>query len=103
MNVSPLTHDQLKQQLFEDDPELKQAYDDMEPAHQLVELRIQKGLTQRQLADLINSSQSSIARLESGNGSKHGSLLQRAARALGYRICFVPLEETERKHKQEVA
>lgn len=64
------------------DPEFREAYDELEPAYQVARLRIMRGLTQQQVADLVGTSQSSIARLESGKELPRLSFLQRVVRAL---------------------
>ena len=69
-------------------PEFRQAFDECEQefqiAQQLTKLRKQKGYTQKELAEKAHTSQSAIARLESG---QHQNLtlafLQRVSRALG--------------------
>jgi len=53
------------------DPEFKREYESLEEefvlAREVIELRIQKNLTQKELAELVGTSQPAIARLESGN------------------------------------
>lgn len=65
-----------------EDPEFRQAYEELEPAYQVARLRIMRGLTQQQLADLVGTSQSSIARLESGKELPRLSFLRRVVEAL---------------------
>ena len=76
------------------DPEFRAAAEALEPAYQLARLRIAKGLTQAQLAQLVGTRQPGIARLESGKTEPKLSFLRRVAKALGYRleIRFVPQE-----------
>ena len=62
--------------------ELRRAYDELEPAYQITRLRILRGLTQQELADLVGTTQSSIARLESGATKPSLSFLQRVVAAL---------------------
>jgi DNA-binding XRE family transcriptional regulator len=50
------------------------------------ERRIQQGLTQQQLADLIGSSQSRIAKIEAGHPRASCDLLIRALFAMGVRL-----------------
>lgn len=73
------------------DPEVRQAYEDLEPAYQLALLRIKRGWTQTELAEKIGTTQSSIARMETGNCGE--VLMQRMAAALGARIVIVPADE----------
>jgi len=80
-----IPYDELKQRSLPD-PDVKAAYDDLEPAHQVARLRIMRGLTQKELADLVGTKQPSIARLESGGGLPRLSFLRRVVEALGGRV-----------------
>jgi len=87
-----------KKRAFEDgldellqDPEFRAEYEASDPAYQLARLRIQRGLTQKELADMVGTKQPSIARLESGNGGD--TLLLRTVQALGAQIKIVPIEK----------
>ncbi len=79
------------------DPEVKAAYDALEPAFQIARLRIERGLTQAQLAELVGTKQPSIARLERGTSEPSLAFLRKLAAALGMRveISFVPVEQTQ--------
>jgi DNA-binding XRE family transcriptional regulator len=68
------------------DPAFRAAADDLEPAYQVARLRILRGLTQGQLADLVGTKQPSIARLESGKMEPRLSFLRRVVEALGGRL-----------------
>lgn len=81
MPAKTIPLEQVKAELMQD-PEFREAYDELEPAYQVARLRIMRGLTQQQLADLVGTSQSSIARLESGKELPRLSFLQRVVRAL---------------------
>ena len=65
------------------DPEFRQAYEELEPAYQVARLRIMRGLTQTQLAELVGTKQPSIARLESGQDAPRLSFLKKVVGALG--------------------
>jgi len=65
------------------DPEFRQAYEELEPAYQVARLRIMRGLTQAQLAELVGTKQPSIARLESGQEVPRLSFLKRVVEAMG--------------------
>ena len=65
------------------DPKFREIAESMEPGHQVARLRIQKGLTQTELAEMVGSHQSSIARLESGRVAPRVSFLQKVVEALG--------------------
>ena len=76
----------LKEQLK--DPEVRQAYEEegvfVELAIQTAHLRAQQGLSQRELARRLHTSQQTISRLESPrNGSLSLRTLVRLASALG--------------------
>jgi transcriptional regulator with XRE-family HTH domain len=68
------------------DPEFVAALAAREPAYQVARLRILRGLTQKQLADLVGTRQSSIARLERGATPPSLSFLTKVAAALGARV-----------------
>jgi len=68
------------------DPEFIAAANELEPGYQIARLRIQRGLTQAQLAEMIGTRQPSIARLENGNSIPSLSFLKRIADALDARI-----------------
>ena len=89
----PKTDDAIKilKSLHQDDPELqemiKEASLNARVAQMIYEARKQAGLTQQQLADLINTTQSVIARLEDADYEGHSlSMLQRVAEALNQRV-----------------
>jgi len=68
------------------DPEFRKEYEALKPEYQLasalIRLRLAKGLTQEQLARLLNTKQESIARLESGSSLPSLSTVKRVAHAL---------------------
>jgi transcriptional regulator with XRE-family HTH domain len=68
------------------DPEFAAAAQELEPGYQIARLRILRGLSQAQLAELAGTRQPSIARLENGNSLPSLSFLQRLAAALGAKI-----------------
>jgi len=69
-----------------EDPEFKAEYEALEPEYRLaaalIRLRLAKGLTQEELARLMNTKQESIARLESGSSLPSLSTVKRLADAL---------------------
>jgi ribosome-binding protein aMBF1 (putative translation factor) len=76
----------LKEELK--DPVFRKEYDELEEefevAKQVIDLRLKKGLTQKELAEKVNTSQSCIARLESGTYQNMSlSFLRRVGEALG--------------------
>ena len=74
-----------KKQLMRD-PEFREQYEALEPEYKLaaavIRLRVARGLTQAQLADLLNTRQESIARLESGSSLPSLSTVRKVADAL---------------------
>lgn len=74
-----------KRQLMKD-PEFRQEYEALNTeyklASELIRLRLAKGLTQAQLASLLNTKQESIARLESGSSLPSLTTVRRVADAL---------------------
>ena len=68
------------------DPEFVAALTAREPAYQVTRLRIRRGLTHKQLAELVGTKQSSIARLERGTTPPNLSFLSKVAAALGARV-----------------
>ena len=75
------------------DPEFKKEYDALEPEYKLastlIQLRLSKGLTQEQLAEKLQTKQSSIARLESGESLPSLSTVRRVAEALDAELDIV--------------
>lgn len=85
-----MNHDEMKKMLFEKDPDLENEYNDLKPLYdikrQLIQYRIEKGLSQKQLADIIGTKQSAISRLESGDYNPSVIFLGKIAHALGKEI-----------------
>ncbi len=67
-------------------PEFRQAYEKYEVAQQVIRLRMERGLTQAQVAERVGTTQSSIARLESGSREPSLSFLRRVVKALDGRL-----------------
>ena len=78
------------------DPTFRAAVEALEPAYQIARMRILRGLTQKQLAELVGTKQSSIARLESGNSQPSLSFLRRVVKALDAQLIVrvVPAEQS---------
>jgi transcriptional regulator with XRE-family HTH domain len=64
------------------DPTFREIAESLEPGYQIARLRIQRGLTQAELAELVGAHQSSIARLENGRVAPRISFLQKMVDAL---------------------
>lgn len=86
--MSPISRttfkDWQKEQL--QDPEFVDAARELEPGYQIARLRIERGLTQAQLAELVGTRQPSIARIESGKSLPSLSFLERVAGVLNARV-----------------
>jgi ribosome-binding protein aMBF1 (putative translation factor) len=64
-------------------------------AEQIYRLRTQAGLTQRQLAKMVGTTQSVISRLEDADYNGHSlNMLERIARALHYKVQVRLVPET---------
>jgi transcriptional regulator with XRE-family HTH domain len=77
------------------DPAFVAALAERQPAYQVARLRILRGLTQEQLAELVGTKQSSIARLEQGKAPPSLSFLRKVANALDARVevRLTPIDE----------
>lgn len=75
----------LKNKLLTD-PEIAKEYQSLEPEYKLIreiiKLRIDKGLTQNQLAKMVGTKQSAISRLESGSYNPTILMLKKISQAL---------------------
>ena len=86
----------LKKKLFEN-PQVRKEYDALEEEFALVaavaKARQRAGLSQAQLAKRMKTTQSTIARLQSGRGLPSKRTLSRFAKATGHRlkISFEPV------------
>ena len=86
-----LTHKELKNRALER-PDVKAEYNQLEEEFafldQFLKARSATGITQAEVAARIGTTQSAIARLETGGGKHSPSLatLQKYAHALGYRL-----------------
>jgi DNA-binding XRE family transcriptional regulator len=80
-----MNHNQVKELLFKENPELNKEYNDLAPLYeiqnQVIELRKTRGLSQKQLAEMIGTKQSAISRLESGDYNPSVQLLHKIATA----------------------
>jgi len=83
------TYKQLKKELLKD-RKVKEAYEKLGPEFAVIEMiirkRIEKGLSQKELARKIGTKQSAISRLESGNYNPSLSFLQKVSEALDARL-----------------
>jgi len=68
------------------DKDFLAAAEELEPGYQVARLRMIRGLTQAQLAEMVGTKQPSIARLENGTSIPSLSFLQKIASAMNARI-----------------
>jgi DNA-binding XRE family transcriptional regulator len=69
-------------------PDFLAATKELEPGYQVARLRMLRGLTQAQLAEMVGTRQPSIARLENGTSTPSLSFLTKIVEALGAKIEF---------------
>ena len=71
-------------------PGVAKAYEELRPEYELtrtlISQRIERGLSQKELAERMNTTQSVISRLESGSGNPSLATLKRLAAALDARL-----------------
>jgi DNA-binding XRE family transcriptional regulator len=86
------THKQFMEEFLKD-PANKKAYDDLDVEFKiynaLVKARIEKKLTQKQLAEKLGIAQSALARFESGRTNPTLSFLQKITNGLGLKITII--------------
>ena len=84
-----MNHKDVKNLLFTD-IELKREYDSLEAIYditrEIIRLRTERGLTQKQLAELVGTKQSAISRLENGSYNPSLEFLSKVAHALGKEV-----------------
>ena len=80
--------DHLKEMM--QDPEFRKEWEDSELeaelGHKLIEARLKKDISQRELAKKANTTQAVISRIESMNSNPSIGLLKRLAEALGVKL-----------------
>ena len=96
-----LTHKELKSRALKHE-DVKAAYDRLEEEFLLLDeflkARSSAGMSQAEVAEKMGTTQSAIARLESGKGRPSPSLatLRKYAHALGYRLDLRLVKEKEK-------
>lgn len=79
----------FKKELLKD-PEVKRGYDALELEFniiaQVIQKRLEKKMSQKQLAEKIGTKQSAIARLEGGNTNPSVAFLEKVSKALGSKL-----------------
>ena len=80
--------DDLKERLK--NPKFKKEWEDSEAEYQLgcrlIEARLKRGMSQRDLAQKVGTSQAAISRIEGMNGNPSLSFLKRISTALGGKL-----------------
>jgi len=83
------SHKELHKEWMKD-PEYRKEYERLEPEFQIakaiIDARVRRKVTQQKLAELANTGQAVISRLENMTGKPSISLVQRVAEALGLRL-----------------
>lgn len=81
------------------DPEFKKEWDALDPEFQviraMIDVRQQKQITQKELADITGIDQADISRMENGNANPSLQTLKRLAAGLGMvvKVEFVPISD----------
>lgn len=98
------TLDEFIAEQVDTDPEFREAWEASRPQYEfrkaVVSARLASGLTQRELADRVGTTQSAISRLEAGDGFPRMEMLFKLARALNVSFEFTP-EQTVTAHAAE--
>jgi len=72
------------------DPQVRKYYDELEPEYELIrsviDKRLKKKMSQKELAKKIGTGQSAISRLEGGGYNPSFKFLQKVAHALGAQL-----------------
>jgi len=72
------------------DPEIKAEYDRLGPEYEIIEAiirkRLEKHMSQRELAEKMGTKQSALSRLESGTYNPSLAFLKKVAAALGSKV-----------------
>ena len=81
-----MKHIDVKKQILQS-PEVKAEYDKLKILYdikrEIIKLRLDQGLSQKELADKVGTKQSAISRLESGEYNPSVEFLSKVANALG--------------------
>ena len=91
-----MTYKEYKSNALENNPELRKEYDSLAPQYAIIDAviaaRIERKMTQADLAERADTKQSNISRFESGNYNPSVEFLQRIARALDKQL-VITLQE----------
>ena len=90
-----MNHNEVKELLFKENPKLKAEYDALAPIYeiqkQLIRMRLDAKMSQKELADIIGTKQSAISRLEGGTYNPSIELLSKVAHVFG-KECHITFE-----------
>lgn len=83
------TFSEVKRKMLQN-PEIKREYDNLQPKYAVIravlDARTKRGITQAELASRVGTTQSAIARFESGAGNPTLDFLIKVSVALGKRL-----------------
>jgi ribosome-binding protein aMBF1 (putative translation factor) len=84
-----MDHKDVKK-LLTQSPEVKKEYENLETLYeikkQIIKLRLEQGLSQKELAEKVGTKQSAISRLENNNYNPSVEFLDKVANALGKKL-----------------
>lgn len=87
MNNRLMTHSEVKQKIFDNDPKVLLEYEALRPRYELIskaiDTRLKKKMTQEEVAQKMGTTKSSISRFESGDYNPTIDFLIRLSEALG--------------------
>ena len=82
--------EKIRQQMIDEDPEfaaeLEESAPEYEVARQLIQARLESGLSQKELALKIGTRQSNISRMEGGQQNVSIAMLKKVAKGLGKKL-----------------
>ena len=91
-----MNHKKIKEKLFKDEI-VKKEYDSLKPIYDLtqeiIRLRIENDLTQKQLAQLIGTKQSAISRIENGSYNPSIEFIEKIAYAFNKKLIIKQIAE----------
>jgi transcriptional regulator with XRE-family HTH domain len=94
--------EKFRDKVLDEDPETRKEYERLRPMYaaiaDIIRLRLEKGLTQADLAQRLGKQQPAIARLESGRVMPSMASLQEVAEALDAKL-VVRIEEKESERR----
>lgn len=87
MNNRLMTHSEVKQKIFDNDPKVLLEYEALRPRYELIskaiDTRLKRKMTQEEVAQKMGTTKSSISRFESGDYNPTIDFLIRLSEALG--------------------